>query len=91
MKRDALAESNIALSKTVSEHNATVKKLEHGKHVDAKEYQTAAIKADEAHKVAIAQLCEEFSFEIEKAFIAADEETNIQLNADRARLLSERD
>ena len=35
LKRDALAKSNVALSKTVSEQNATVKKLEHKEHVDA--------------------------------------------------------
>ena len=72
MERDTLAEKNIALSETVSEQKATVKKLKHQKCVDATAYRTAVIRTQEAHTIIITQLCEEFATEIEDKYSAAD-------------------
>ena len=55
-QRDALAKSNVSLSKSVSEQKDMVKKLENQKYVDAKASRTVSLEKDEQHKRAIALL-----------------------------------
>ena len=91
MQRNALAKRNVSLSKIVSEQKAKVKKLEIENYVDAKASQTASLEKEEQHKLAIPVLCENHSCDIETAFLVADEETNKKLEAEKLRLIAEKD
>ena len=87
-QRDAMAKSNVSLSKSVSEKKAKVKKLENEKYVDAKASQTASLEKEEQHRRAIALLCENHACDIEAAFAVADEETNKNLETEKLRLMA---
>ena len=88
LKQDALAKSNVSLSKTVSQQKAKVKKLEKENYVDAKASQNSSLEKEEQHKLAITLLCKNHACDIEAAFAAADEETNNNLEAEKLRLIS---
>ena len=91
LQRDALAKSNVSLSKIVSEQKSKVKKLENRNYVDAKASRTATIEKEELHKRAITLLCENHACDIEAAFAVADQETNKNLETDKLRLISEKE
>ena len=91
LQRDALARSNVSLSKTLSQQKAKVKKLEHEKYVDAKASQTVSLEKEGQHKLAIALIWEKHACDIEAAFAVADEETNKNLETDKLRLISEKE
>ena len=65
--------------------------MEHEKYVDAKESRTALLEKEEQHKLAIALICENHACDIETDFAAADEETNTKLEAEKLRLIAERE
>ena len=90
LQRDALAKSNVSLSKIVSEQNFKVKKLENGNYVDAKASQTASLEKEEQHKRAIALLCDNHACDLEAAFAVADQETNKNLETVKLRIISEK-
>ena len=90
-QQDALAKSNVSLSKIVSEQKSKVKKLENEKYVDAKASQTASLEKEEQHKRAIALLYENHACDIEAAFAVADEDTNKNLETEKLRLIAEED
>ena len=90
LQRDALAKSNVSLSKTASQQKAKVKKLEHKNYVDTKSSRTASLEKEEQHKLAIALLCENHACDIEAAFAVADEETNKKLEGEKFRLIAKK-
>ena len=55
-------------------------------YIEAKAYRVASLKKEEAHKLAISQLCEEYATKIEEAFTLADNETVMKLHAKKLRL-----
>ena len=91
MKLDALAKSNVSLSKSVSEKKSKVKKLDNEKYVDAKASRTASLEKEEQYKRAILMLCNNHACDIEAAFAVADEETNKNLETEKLRLISEKE
>ena len=54
---------------------STIKDLTHQIHVDAKSNRTAAVQAEDAHQDSLADLSEEFAYEIEKAYAVSNTET----------------
>ena len=90
LQRDALAKSNVYLSKILSEKKSKVKKLENRNYVDAKASKTATLEKEELHKRAITLLCDNHACDIEADFAVADEETNKNLETDKLRLISKK-
>ena len=89
-QQDAMAKSNVSLSKTVCQKKSKVNKLEQKNYVNAKASRTASLEKEEQHKLAITLLCKNHACDIEAAFAVADEETNKKLEAEKLRLISEK-
>ena len=89
MEGKGISKRNVALKATVKQQKDKIKRLEHEKFVDAKAYRTSDIEKEEAHKLAIARLCEEHALKIDEAFEFADKETSKKLEAEKARILAD--
>ena len=85
-----LRSTNINLQVKVSEQKQAVLEISNKKYNEAKAHRVASLKKEEAHKVALAALCEEHAREIEDAFRIADEATGKILIAEEARLSNDR-
>jgi hypothetical protein len=86
----ALQPTNINLQVTVSEQKQSVLKIPNKKYNAARAHRMASLEKEEAHKLALAPLCEEHARKIKHAFRISNEAIDTILIAEEAHLLTDR-
>ena len=90
VENENLQSTNVNLQLKVSNQKQAFIKITNEKYNEAKAHRMASIEKEEAHKVAVAALCEEHARKIEDAFMIADEATDKMLIAEELRLSNDR-